>query len=112
MGGVNDTTAGVTPGVFVGAEKVRVTTSPTLNPTTRGGGFEARADTRPGQHWADPGVLDSKEGHGEHVAALTAAASGLNVPATHGVQASLDTVPVALLYRPGGQASLGPPAQK
>ncbi len=111
MGGLNTTLAGVTGGVSVGEENRTVTTSPALNPTTRGGGLEAVTDTTPGQHSAPPGKLPSSALQGAHVDALVAARTGLAVPASHATHAAWLTVPSSLLNRPGGHARLGPPAQ-
>lgn len=111
MGREKVTRVGVTGDALVGDEKVRVTTSPALNPTIRGGGFDAMADKRPGQHCAAPALLPSPGPHGAHTDAVGAAASELNRPGAHAVHVSLDVVPVTSLKRPCGQACLGPPAQ-
>ncbi len=88
--------AGVRAGVLVGEEKVRVMTSPTLKPTTRGGGLDALAATSPGQHVTAPAPLSSGGVHGVQAEGEGAARAALKVPGGHGVQAAWEVVPVEL----------------
>jgi hypothetical protein len=81
----------------VGEENTSVITSPTLNPTTSGGGLDAVADTRPGQHCAAPSLLLSNGAHAAQVDAFTAARLWLYLPAAQGMHASREVVPVTLL---------------
>jgi hypothetical protein len=92
MGGENTTT----PDVFVGDEKLKTTTSPTLNPGVTGGGLKAATDTTPGQHAVAPAELLSTGLHASHVALEVAASAALYVPGGHATQAAADTVPVVL----------------
>jgi hypothetical protein len=84
-------------GVLVAEENMIVTTSPTLKPGTKGGGFEALAYTTPGQHSADPATLPSKGLHGVQLEALVIPGEGLKVPGGHHTHASNDGVPSASL---------------
>ncbi len=101
-------TAGDT-GLLVARVNVTFTTSPTVTPTTLGGGFDAIADTIPSQHSTAPSLLPSS---GEHAAHSVDAGDEVNVPAEHRVQSSSDELPFRALYRPGGHGCCAPPGQK
>ncbi len=94
----------------MGRVKVRVTASPTEKPTRRGGGLEALAARRPGQHTRDPGALPSSinapgyTAQGMHAALELAAVWELAVPAGQ----TLQVVEPARLNLPAGHAVLLP----
>jgi hypothetical protein len=74
-----------------------VTMSPTLYPTTRGGGFEALTDTRPGQQVTAPSLLASPGEQGVQAVEELAASRGFAVPAGHAKQNEMLGVPRASL---------------
>ena len=69
---------------------VIVTTSPTLNPTTSGGGLDATTESTPGMHSAAPPIDDSGGIHGRQNDAFAAAKTALYRPDVQFVQ--LDTL--------------------
>ena len=111
MLGVNVMCAGVSSGACTARVNVIVTMSPLLKPTTMGGGFDATADTTPGQHSLDPSTAPSSDAHGRHVAADTAPMAALYVFASQAEQLSRDVAPIRSLYLPDGHGCRSPPPQ-
>jgi hypothetical protein len=97
-----------TSGASVGRVNVTLMTSPFVTPGTLGGGFDAMADTTPGQHSMAPSSLPSSDAQPEHA---VDAGNELNVLAGHAAQSDGEAAPVTLLYRPAGHARCAPPGQ-
>jgi hypothetical protein len=85
---------GVKGGASVAFVNKTVITSPTLSPTSRGGGFDASTDRIPGQQSVAPAPLPSPAAHRVHADAVLAPAMLLYRPGPHGTQDVFAVAPI------------------